>query len=37
MISFVVSTLQVLLVELAGVAAVTGVLYVYWKLLAERK
>lgn len=28
--------LKVLLVELAGVAAMTGVLYVYWNALKDR-
>ena len=35
MISFIMNSLPVLLVELMGVAAATVVLYAYWKLLAE--
>ena len=36
MISFIMNSLPVLLDELMGVAAATGVMYAYWKLLAER-
>ncbi|GEM_PF-5787309 len=32
----VVTMLQVLLVELAGVAVCTGVLYAYWNLLTRK-
>ena len=35
MISFIMNSLPVLLVELMGVAAATGVMYAYWKLVAE--
>ena len=36
MLSFIMNSLPVLLVELMGEAAATGVMYAYWKLLAER-
>lgn len=36
MMNYVMITLQVLLVELAGVAAMAGILYVYWNVLTNR-
>lgn len=37
MMYYVGVTLVVLLVELVGVASMTGVMYVYWNLLAKNK
>jgi len=37
MMSYVMTTLRVLLAELAGVGVVTGVLYIYWNALAGKK
>ena len=34
--NYIVITLLVLLAELAGVAATTGVLYVYWNTMKKR-
>lgn len=31
MMSFILETLQVLFIEIAGVACTAGVLYLYWK------
>lgn len=36
MMYYIGVTLKVLLVELSGVAAMTGVLYVYWNTLKNR-
>lgn len=36
MMHYIGVTLGVLLVELTGVAAMTGVMHVYWKLLAKK-
>lgn len=35
--SMVMTTIWALLAELAGVAVVAGVLYVYWNLMTKRK
>lgn len=37
MMTLVVAGLQVLLVELAGVAALTGILYVYWNVMTKNR
>jgi len=36
MMSYVMTTLRVLLVELAGVGVFTGILYVYWNALTRK-
>jgi len=37
MMYYVGVTLETLLVELAGVAAMTGIVYVYWNALTNKK
>lgn len=36
MMNYVLITIRVLLVELVGVAAVAGALYIYWNALTDR-
>lgn len=37
MMTLVAAGMQVLLLELAGVAALTGVLYIYWNVMTKKK
>ena len=37
MMTLVVAGIQALLVELAGVAALAGILYVYWNVMTKTK
>lgn len=37
MMTLVVAGIQALLVELAGVAALTGILYIYWNVMTKTK
>lgn len=37
MMSFIIACIQTLLVELAGVAVLTGALYVYWNMMTKAR
>lgn len=37
MMALVVTGIKVLLAELAGVAVMTGILYVYWNIMTKAK
>lgn len=37
MMTIIIACIQTLLVELAGVAALTGILYVYWNVMTKAK
>lgn len=34
--NYILTTIQVLFAELAGVAVLTGILYVYWKSMTNK-
>ena len=35
--NFILTTVKVLMAELAGIGALTGILYLYWNIMIKRK
>ena len=35
--SFILTTVKVLMAELAGIGVLTGILYLYWNVMIKRK